>query len=363
MADRVTWLVGGQLLLPDGVRRGAVAMAGGRIRAIRSAPSRGGRHINVRGAFISPGFVDLHVWGPPTILSRELVKQGTTAFLASLGPSEPERLLSELETLASIRAHVAGARCLGAHLEGPFVNPARGGALPRRSMRPAHPRELRQLARYRDHIRMMTLAPELPGAIEAIRWCRRNGITASLGHTDADARIAEHAAAAGATAVTHLFNGMRGFHHREPGLLGWALTDPRLQAMVIPDGVHTDPLALRVAAASKGRGGVVLVTDSIQRQSAPRYGLKRHEAFYTAEGALAGSALRMNRAVWNAMRFGKLSLSDAVGMASANPARLIGRSDLGRLAPGARADLVILDARLGVRMTIVGGSIVYKRRA
>lgn len=361
MPQNLTWLVGGHLILPDGVRRGAVAIAGGRIRAIRATPGRGGTRLNVRDGLIGPGFVDLHVWGPSAILSRELVKQGTTSFLASLGPSEPERLLSELETIASTRQRVVGARCLGAHLEGPFVNPVRGGALPRRWMRPAHPRELRQLARYRDHIRMMTLAPELPGAIEAIRWCRRHGIVASLGHTDADARCAANAAATGATAVTHLFNGMRSFHHREPALLGWALTDPRLRAMLIPDGVHTDPLAFRLAAASKGRDGVVLVTDSIQRQSAPQYGLKRHEAFYTAEGALAGSALRMNRAVRNAQAFGKLSLSDAVGMASANPARLIGRTDLGRLAPGARADLVVLDDRLGVRMTIVNGHIVYQR--
>jgi len=257
---------------------------------------------------------------------------------------------------------MAGAECLGVHLEGPFLNPLRAGALASRWLRPPTSRELRQLARWGDgRWKLVTIAPELPRGLEAIRWCARHGITVSLGHSDANASVTQRAIRAGARAVTHVFNGMRPLHHRDPGLLGEVLTDDQLTAMVILDGVHVDPVAFQMLLRCKGPSGVVLVTDSVRHQAAPRRVPKRR-AFYTPAGALAGSRLSMIQAVENAMRFGGLSLTEAVHMGSLNPARLIGVAQArGTLEVGKRADVVVFDRRFRVVMTIVAGRIVYRR--
>jgi len=191
-----------------------------------------------------------------------------------------------------------------------------------------------------------------------IRWCARHGVVVSLGHSDADMQATQRAIRAGATAVTHIFNGMRSLHHRDPGLLGEALTDDRLAAMVILDGVHVDPVAFRLLWRCKGPEHIVLVTDSIrhQRTRAKRVG----GAFYLPKGILAGSQLTMIRAVRNAVILGGVSISDAVRMASTNPARVIGQArHTGALEVGKRADLVVFDRKFKVSMTLVSGHVGY----
>jgi N-acetylglucosamine-6-phosphate deacetylase len=204
----------------------------------------------------------------------------------------------------------------------------------------------------------MTIAPELPGATEAIRWCQRHGIVASLGHSDADAAAAERAVAAGASAVTHVFNGMRPLHHRQPSLLDVALIDSRLTTMVILDGVHVSPTAFRLLLRCKGVERIALVTDSIRHQ-----GWKvsaRRGAFYTKAGTLAGSDLTMLRAVKHAVAFGGITLEQAVRMATEVPARLLGDRSRGILAVGKRADVVAFDRQFRARLTMVGGRVVYE---
>jgi len=336
----------------------------------RSAP---GTQINVRGHYIAPGFVDLHVWGDPQRVATEEIKGGTTGFLTTIGPEPPEMLVNRLTQLEALQQPTHGARCLGVHLEGPFLNPLRAGALASRWLRPPTSRELRQLMRQANgRWKLVTVAPEIPRGLEAIRWCARRGILVSVGHTDADAQIAQQAIAAGARAVTHIFNGMRSLHHRDPGLLGEALTDPRLTAMVILDGIHVDPLAFQLLWRCKGTAGVVLVTDSIRHQGSKARAFggafylpakRRAERAGTKRGILAGSRLTMIRAVRNAVVFGKLPVSDAIQMASFNPARLIGQAhQLGSLVPGKLADLVVFDQQFRVSMTVVGGEVVYQRR-
>jgi N-acetylglucosamine-6-phosphate deacetylase len=208
----------------------------------------------------------------------------------------------------------------------------------------------------------MTIAPELPRGIEAIRWCARHGITVSLGHSDASAEVTQRAITAGATTVTHVFNGMRPLHHRDPGLLGEVLTDDRLVAMVILDGAHVDPTAFQLLVRCKGPNGVALVTDSVRHQRHPK-AARAKGAYYLKRGILAGSALTMMEAVRNATVFGKIPLPDAVRMASLNPARAIHEAHrLGSLEVGKRADLVVFDARFRVSMTLIAGAIVYQRR-
>ena len=332
---------------------------GGRIAAIRGSAPRGARAIRLHGSYLAPGFIDLHLWGDPWVVSRESATHGATAFLTTVGPDAPQRLAAQVAVRAAAR-HLPGAECLGIHAEGPFLNPVRGGALPRRGMRRPSVAELGRLARRAGHrLKLITLAPELPGALQAIRWCRRRGIVASLGHSNADAKAARRAVDAGAVAVTHVFNGMRAYHHRAPGLLDVALTDPRLTTMVIADGVHVSPDAFRLLVRAKGARRVALVTDSIRHQGWDV--TARGGAYYTRNGVLAGSRLTMIEAVRNAVDFGGVSLGDAVCMASEVPARLLGLRSRGTLAAGKRADLVAFDRRFRVLLTIVGGRVVYQR--
>jgi N-acetylglucosamine-6-phosphate deacetylase len=332
----------------------------GRITAIRSKAPRGIKGYDCRGAYLAPGFIDVHVWGDPERVSRDAVRAGTTAFLTTLGPDSSRKLLAQLRKL-HVEQRLPGAACLGVHLEGPFVNPARGGALRRRWMRRPTPRELRALANVgAGAVKLVTIAPELHGAIAAIRWCARQGIVVSLGHSDARARTAQQAVGAGARAVTHVFNGMRPLHHRETSLLDVALTERRLTTMVILDGVHVSPAAFRLLVRAKGPEHVALVTDSIRRAGWPV--VRRQGAFYTKRGMLAGSDLTMMDAVRNAANFAGLSLGDAVQMATAVPAKLLGLSRTrGALEIGKHADLVAFDRQFRVRLTLVAGRVVYER--
>lgn len=355
------WLTRGKLITPRGVIDGAVKVSRGRIAAIRPSAPRGARTISVRGSYVSPGFIDLHVWGDPQVVSREAAQHGTTAFLTTLGPEAPQTLR---RSLASLKHHggFEGAQCLGVHLEGPYVSANRAGALPKRWMRAPSVPELQALAREGPPIRLVTLAPELPGACEVIRWCKRRGIAASLGHSEAEASHALDAVASGASVVTHVFNGMRPFHHREPSLLDVALTDPRLTTMVILDGVHVDVYAFRLLLRAKGADHVALVTDSIRHQGWDV--IRKHGAYYTNQDVLAGSSLTMLRAVRNAVVSGGASLYDAVKMASCVPARLLGfERGRGVLAVGRRADLAVFDRRFRARLTVVGGHVVWQHHA
>ena len=362
MNRSTTWLSGGKLITPKGVVSGAVGIDEGRIVAIRRTPPTREKRISVHGASIAPGFVDLHIWGDPRRVASREVATGTTSFLTAIGPEPPELLASHAVQRSDVVQDAGGARCLGIHLEGPFLNPLRAGALASRWLRPPTSRELRQLVQHADgRLKLMTIAPEMPRGIETIRWCTRHRIVVSLGHSSANATVAQRAIKAGASAVTHIFNGMPSLHHRDPGLLGEALTDKRLMAMVILDGVHVKPVAFQLLVRCKGPQGVVLVTDSIRHQA------HRHAAaggaFYTSGGILAGSRLTMIQAVRNATVFGDLSLPDAVRMATLNPARLLGLDgDLGTLEVGKRADLVAFDSGFRVAMTLVDGQIVYQRR-
>lgn len=360
MANPDFWLVDGTILTPRGNVRGALGMSGSRLTEVRRTAPSGSRQRNLRGQFVAPGFIDLHIWGDPERVARQETRHGTTGFLTALGPQSPERLVNSLVRLEGLRGSTH-ARCLGIHLEGPFLNPFRAGALASRWLRPPTSRELRQIVKWADaRVKMVTIAPEIPRGLQAIRWLSHHGLIASLGHSDADALMAQRAVAAGARAVTHVYNGMRPLHHRDPGLLGEVLTDERLTAMVILDGVHVDPVAFQLLVRCKGPDGIVLVTDSIRHQgSRPR---QAGGAYYLKPGVLAGSRLTMIRAVHNAVVFGKISVAEAVLMASRNPARLLGiESRVGTLEAGKQADIVVFDQRFRVSLTIVNGTIVYQR--
>jgi N-acetylglucosamine-6-phosphate deacetylase len=363
---------------------GYLSFQGGRIAEVGQGPPTGVPDLDLGTGVLVPGLVDLQVNGyygvdladcdPEgwALVARRLPETGTTAFLPTFITAPVPALATALRSAAkAAEAATAGARVLGVHLEGPFLSPARAGAHRRDWIVPPSPGAVTELLEAgRGLLRLMTLAPEADGALAAIGTLTAAGVLVSVGHSDATAAEAAAGAAAGARMVTHLFNAQRGLHHREPGVVGQALTDQRLTSGLIVDLSHVSAAACAVAfAAAPGR--ICLVTDAAACAGMPpgHYLLGGQPmelppggaAPVRPDGTLAGSALRMDRAVANAIAVG-LGLAEAVAAATRIPADLIGRPDLGRLAAGATADLAWLGDDLRTRATWVGGEQVYGSR-
>lgn len=344
----------------------------------------GDRTVDASGLTVAPGFIDTHFHGYAGVdftlarsddalrVAQEVVRHGVTGFLASLVAAPRDVLLKALSELAAAierQKPGSGARILGIHLEGPYLNPQMRGAMDPRFFREPSVAELSEyFEASRRHLKQITVAPELPGAIELIRRAVEMGVTVSLGHTDATYEEAVKAVLAGASKATHIFNQMRHFHHREPGVAFALLEQPNVFIEVIADLVHLHPATVRLVASLAGPGRTVLITDAVAATGLPdgEYtlgGLKivvRGGVSRLADtGVLAGSTLTMDRAVANMVKLG-YSLADALRMASTTPALSIGLGGrLGVVAPGYLADLVLLDEKLRVAKTIVGGVEVY----
>ncbi|HEX2658439.1 MAG TPA: N-acetylglucosamine-6-phosphate deacetylase [Polyangia bacterium] len=337
----------------------------------------------LHAAYIAPGYVDLqvnggfgHEVGPDPAALRALAERlpstGVTAFLPTLVSLSEDAYAAcfaavDAERAAQARGDRPGAaRILGLHLEGPLLASSRAGAHARAAIEAASPDLLRRLADP-ERVRLVTLAPERDGAPALIAELRARGIAVSLGHTEASFETFNAGVDAGATLATHVWNAMSPLLHRAPGATGAALSDDRVTAMVIPDGVHTHWAAFRIAVRAKGAGRLVLVTDAIAAAGvAPRtQGLALAGRPVTvdansarlADGTLAGSTLTMDSAVRNAIQFGDLTPGDAVDAATAAPLRALGLPH--DLRVGGSADLLLLDADFSVRATIVGGQLAY----
>ncbi|HSQ01340.1 MAG TPA: N-acetylglucosamine-6-phosphate deacetylase, partial [Candidatus Dormibacteraeota bacterium] len=295
-----------------------------------------------------------------------LAAHGTTALLATIAALPAEPLRRAVATVAAAMGEANGARLLGIHLEGPFLNPRRGGAQRTAWMRAPSIDELDRLQEAAaGTIRLLTLAPELPGALELIRHARRRGITVALGHSEASADEVAAAITAGATHVTHCFNAMAPLHHREVGLLGMALIDDRLRIELIADGVHVERRALALAVRSKPAGSWILVSDGVAAVGQPPGPLRLFGAECVASdavrqadgGRLAGSCLTLAEAVRNLRRW-LANVADATILeaASRHPAAAIGCDDrCGRLIVGRPADLVVLDREWRLARVLVAG--------
>lgn len=351
-----------QVVLPDRVVDDAeVVHRSGRIVGVRNATGP------IEHPTVVPGLVDLQVNGHDDIdvataadddwdrLGALLVAQGITAWCPTLVTAPLASYAAALDRMAAAR-HRAGhaPELLGAHLEGPFLG-GRPGAHPLELIRAVDPAWLEGLP---NHVALVTAAPECPGAEELWAWASRRGVVASVGHTDTDAAGAKAAFDAGATMVTHLFNAMSGLDHRSPGVAAAALLDDRVTVGLIADGVHVHPDLVRLAFRAKGPGGVALVTDAVAWR-AGRLGRADlgHEgtAPRLADGTLAGSSLTMDRAVANVLGWG-VPLVRAVRAASTTPADVLGRRDIGRIAPGAQADLAALDEHGRCEATWLAGT-------
>jgi len=382
----LTALLNARVLTPDEELAGAtVTVRDGCIDAVGVglAPPAGAQTFDLGGLTLAPGFIDIHVHGgggfslitedPDDIRSyaRWVVRHGVTGFLATLVGAPPPEMKRWLAAAVAAGENVeGGARPLGVHLEGPFVNPSRRGALPAEGLRQPGVAEFLALAEAAPgRLKVITLAPELPGARDVVTAARERGVAVSMGHTDATYEQALEAIEWGVRQATHCFNGMRPFHHRDPGCLGAILSSPMISAELIADGVHVHPGAIALLLAAKGPQGTILITDGIAAAGLRDgvYSLAgeaiqvRNGVASLPDGTLAGSVVTMDQAVRNVVGLGLAPLTEAVRMASASPAAALGLGQrLGQIAPGFAADLVALDEKLEVATTFVGGRPVYE---
>ncbi len=383
----LTALVNAHVRTPeDEITAATVVLEDSSIVAVgeRLPPPAGAKVVDLAGLNLLAGFIDLHVHGGGGFslmtedaeeirsYARWVVSKGITSFLATLAAASRPQMERWLATVSALGEEVdGGAHPLGAHLEGPFLNPKHKGALLPAALRPPDRAEFLGYVRAAGgRLKVIVVAPELPGAAEVIGVAREQGLVVSMGHTDATYEEAREAISHGVTQATHCFNAMRPFHHRDPGCLGAILASPQVTAELIGDGVHVHPGAMALLLRAKGPVRTILVTDGVAPTGlgsgtysfGGRPVVVKDGVFILPDGTISGSAATMDHMVRNLVELGLVSLQEASRMASLNAATVLGLDRRkGRVAPGFDADLVALDESLEVAMTFVGGQLVYSR--
>ena len=382
-----------RLIFPDGIRDGLeVVVQEGKIAAIRPSTQklqgtgervRGKEVIDLNGNYLAPGFIDLHVHGA---LGRDTMEAsaeafrsisdfhasgGTTSLLLTTATAPLDEILKVLQAVRDCRTAISAIA--GVHVEGPFISKAKAGAQRAEFIQDPSPAALRQLLEHADVLKRVTVAPELPGALEAIELFRARGISVSGGHSDAWDEEARAAFDRGMRSVTHTFNCMssarrRGVY-RVAGLLEFALSEPDIICELIADGHHVSPTLMKMLYRAKGPRGICLVTDATAGAGLPEgsqfalFGkdciVENGVCLLADRSALAGSAARMIDLVRMMVREVNVPLNEAIAMATENPARAIGVETKGRLIVGGDADLVVLSPPLGVVRTFAAGLEVW----
>ncbi len=367
------------------IPNGAIQIDAGKIRAlsIDQLPITNLQSLDARGFAILPGLIDLHTYGclgaqlttperaadDLAAIARSVARFGVTGFLISPPMGDADFIARMLTALADAIPNLrGGARCLGIHLEGPYLDPEMRGAFPRAVLRAPNLAEMqRWLDSARGWIRIVTLAPNLPDARAVAARLRARGVVASLGHSSGSYEVARDALQKDFSLVTHIFNAMTGIHHRAPGVAG-AAVESDVSAMLIGDGEHVHPAVVKMLARAKGIEKIILVTDAIAGAGMKDgvfelFGQKvlvRGGRATIENGTLAGSVLTLNHAVINAACFAGIDFSDAVRMATLNPARVLNLESRGELRAGADADIVVMNEETGeVMLTMVAGKVAY----
>jgi N-acetylglucosamine-6-phosphate deacetylase len=377
-----TILTAARLLAPaDVIERPVVVVDDGGIVSLASRDSAelpAGRHVDFPDCTLIPALFDVHIHGSGghdameatddalNHIGKFLARRGVGAYFATTVTAPLDTLLRSLAGLAKLlHAPLEGARPMGIHLEGPFLSPHKRGAHAENQLLTPSAALFDQLWQAAEgNIRLMTIAPELEGAEETIAHATRLGVRISLGHSNAQSDAARRGVAAGAASATHTFNAMRAFDHRDPGLLAEVLTNDRLFAEIICDGLHVDPAAVRLFRRAKGPDRAMLVTDAMAGTGMPDGNYRLGELdvrvqngrCVIGESTLAGSTLTLDRAVRNYAEFTGAPLAEAVGLATRNPARMTGLDgEIGTLAPGRAADIAVLSPKNEVLETFLRG--------
>lgn len=350
-------------------------------------PENGATFIDLTGKHLTPGFIEIHIHGMMGIdtnqtdadgflrISAAAAKRGITALTPTTVACPAEELERILRNLKAARERgFPGARLLGLHMESNFISMEFKGAQPPDCIFPPTDDRandiVRLIADYNNEIRIVTIAPELPGALDMIAWLVEHNIIASLGHSAANYEQAVAGIAAGARHATHLFNAMGPLHHRNPNLVGAALECDDVYTELVCDGVHIHPAVISTVISAKGAERFVPVSDALQGAGLPEGG----EFFLGGQhvtvgngvarldsGTIAGSITTMDGIVRLLVNTVGWDMSEALYMAATTPANALGLDMLGRIAQGAMADLVVLNDELEVEMTLVGGNVVYQR--
>ncbi|TYS61379.1 N-acetylglucosamine-6-phosphate deacetylase [Sutcliffiella horikoshii] len=336
--------------------------------------------------YAAPGFIDLHIHGLNGSdvmdastdciknMAKTLPKEGTTSFLATTITQEKSELGRALQNVNSFipcqNQSDVGSEVLGVHLEGPFINEKRAGAQPPAFILEPSVETFRHFqSESGNHIKLVTLAPEEKNGLELVKHLSDTGVIASIGHSDALYAEVVKAIEAGAEHITHFFNGMRGSHHREPGVAGAGLAHPELFLEMIVDGIHVHPAMVKATFLAKGVDHILLITDSMRAkwlddgeyELGGQKVIVENNTALLEDGTLAGSVLKMNDAVRNMKQFTDCTMQEAIQMATANPAKRLHVWDRkGSISIGKDADIVILDEEMQVKMTFCKGILSYK---
>jgi len=384
-----TAFVNGRIVSPIGIIEGkTLFVEGSRIRSIGLTDTRSSTSTNVvdvGGMFIAPGYFDSHIHGSfgydfsgasvaqVIQVLRKLPSVGVTSVLSTIGSSSTDDLVRALQIISDVRSsQYDGTKVIGVHLEGPYLDLSKKGAQTQQNLRLPDIHEMQQLiSAYPGLIRMVTVAPELPGCIALISFLRTQNIVINLGHSNGSFDDAKLAFLNGANRMTHFFNAMSPLHHREPGLVGAGLSFQDVYIELILDGFHVDPNVARIAYQIKGRDRVILVTDATQATGLAdgKYTRPGNREVYVkdgsvrfASGILAGSVLSMAKAVQNSVKFLNIPIAEAVRLASFNPAESLGIRDIGMLLPGCAADFNLLNDDYSVERSYINGKMVYAEK-
>jgi|SRR5271165_2077301 len=370
--------------LPDAailIRDGVIEAVGPRSGV--SAPA-GAREVEAAERIATPGFIDVHIHGAGghdvmeatedalKAVAKIIAAHGTTSFVATTVTANPDSICKSAAGIANYIAlqHQAAdslAEVLGIHFEGPFISPVRRGVHPPEWIHlPSADMLSKFIQAARGHAQILTIAPELPGAMPCIAAARNAGLVVGMGHTDATYEQARAAIAHGVHHAIHVYNAMRPFSHRDSGVLGAVLTSPEVTAELIADGIHVEDIAMKMLLQAKGAAGVILISDGISATGMPdgKYMLGEMEITVSggvcrnSEGKLAGSALTLDRSLRNIVNLG-IPLVDALRMLTLNPAKLLGiEYKKGSLRPGADADMLLLDQSLRVTQVFTRGLVL-----